>query len=85
MLKATKIEFCWTDDEIWLLYESFNQYRCKCEYEGINYESVRSKHERIQEILIIRKLLKTKVKVVEVMLCLGSMIYPKLFGEDLVL
>ena len=85
MLKATKIEFCWTDNEICLLYESFNQYRCKCEYEGINYESVRSKHERIQEILIIRKLLKTKVKVVEVVLCLGSMISPKLFGEDLVL
>ena len=84
-MKAPKIEFCWTDVEIWLLYESFNQYRCKCEYEGINYDSVPSKHERIQEILIIRKLLKTKVKVVEIVLCLGSMISPKLFGEDLVL
>ena len=51
MSKATKTEFCWTDDEIQLLLESVNQYRCKCEYEGINWESVRSKYERIQEIL----------------------------------
>ena len=35
MSKATKTEFCWTD-EIQLLLESVNQYRCKCEYEGIN-------------------------------------------------
>ena len=30
MSKATKTEFCWTDDEIQLLLESVNQYRCKC-------------------------------------------------------
>ena len=52
MSKATKTEFCWTDDEIQLFHESVNQYRCKCEYEGINWESVRSKYERIQEIFI---------------------------------
>ena len=45
MSKATKTVFCWTDDEIQLLLESVNQYRCKCEYEGINWESVRSKYE----------------------------------------
>ena len=27
-----------------------HQYKCKCEYEGINWESVRSKYERIPEI-----------------------------------
>ena len=36
LIKATKTEFCWTDDEIQLPLESVNQYRCKCEYEGIN-------------------------------------------------
>ena len=45
ILKATKTEFCWTDNEIELLLESANQYRCKC-------ESVCSKYERIQEIFI---------------------------------
>ena len=30
-------------DEIELLLESVNQYKCKCEYEGINCGSVRSK------------------------------------------
>ena len=53
MAKTTKTEFCWTDDEIPLLLESVNQYRCKCEYEGINWESVRSKYKRIQEILVV--------------------------------
>ena len=45
MSKATKTEFCWTDDEIQLLFESVNQYRCKSEYDGINWENVRSKYE----------------------------------------
>ena len=35
-----------------LILESVNQYRCKREYEGINWESVRFKYERIQEIFI---------------------------------
>ena len=52
ILKATKTKFCWTDYEIELLLKSVNQYRCKCEYEGINWESLRSKYERIQEIFI---------------------------------
>ena len=52
MSKATKTEFCWADDEIQLLLESVNQYRYKCEYEGINWETVRSKCERIPEIFI---------------------------------
>ena len=52
ILKGTKTEFCWTDNEIELLLESANQYRCKCEYEGINQKSVCSKYERMQEIFI---------------------------------
>ena len=36
MSKVTKIEFFCTDDEIQLVLESVNQYKCKCEYEGIN-------------------------------------------------
>ena len=51
MSNVTKTEFCWTIDEIQLLLESVNQYKCKCEYEGINWESMHSEHERIQEIL----------------------------------
>ena len=35
MSKATKTKFCWTDDEIQLLLESDNQYKCKCDFEGI--------------------------------------------------
>ena len=52
MSKATKTESCWTDDEIQLILESVNQYRCNREYEGINWENVRFKYERIQEISI---------------------------------
>ena len=52
MSKATKTEFCWTDDEIQLILESVNQYRCNREYEGINWENVRFKYERMQEISI---------------------------------
>ena len=52
MSKATKTNFRWTDDEIQLLLESVNQYRYQGEYEGINWESVRSKYERIQEVFI---------------------------------
>ena len=37
--KVTKTEFYWTDDEIQLLLESVNQYKCKFEYKGINWES----------------------------------------------
>ena len=41
MSKVTKSEFCWTDDEIQLLLELVNQYKCRCEYKGLNWESVR--------------------------------------------
>ena len=40
-LKLTKTGFSWTDDEIQLLLESVNKYKCKREYEGINWESIR--------------------------------------------
>ena len=41
MSKVTKNEFCWTDDKIQLLSESVSQYKCKCEYKGLNWENVR--------------------------------------------
>ena len=52
MPKVTKTEFSRTDAEIQLLLESVNQYKCKCEYEGTNWESFRSEYGRVQEILI---------------------------------
>ena len=45
--RLQKLDFFKTD-EIQLLLESVNQYKCKCEYDGINWESIRSKYERIQ-------------------------------------
>ena len=45
--RLQKLNFFMTD-EIQLLLESVNQYKCKCEYDGINWESIRSKYERIQ-------------------------------------
>ena len=46
--RGCKTEFCWNDDEIQLLLELVNQCKYKCEYEGINWDSVRSKYETIQ-------------------------------------
>ena len=45
--RLQKLNFVKTD-EIQLLLESINQYKCKCDYDGINWESIRSKNERIQ-------------------------------------
>ena len=45
--RLQKLNFVKTD-EIQLLLESVNQYKCKCDYDGINWESIRSKYERIQ-------------------------------------
>lgn len=28
------------------------QFKCKCQYEGVNWESIHSKYERMQEIII---------------------------------
>ena len=42
MSKFTKTEFCWTDHEIQLLLEQVIQYKCKSEYKGINWGTVRS-------------------------------------------
>ena len=46
--RLQKLIFLKTNDEIQLLLQSVNQYKCKCEYDGINWESIRSKYERIQ-------------------------------------
>ena len=46
--RLQKLIFLKTNDEIQLLLQSVNQYKCKCEYDGINWESIHSKYERIQ-------------------------------------
>ena len=52
MSKTTKIEFSWSDDEIQLLLNAANQYKSDCEYEGLNWESIRSKYENVLTILM---------------------------------
>ena len=51
MLKVAKIYFCWTDDEIQLLFGSANKYKCKCEYERINWESVSYIQQLVNNLL----------------------------------
>ena len=41
MQKVAKTGFCWTDDEIQLLLESMNQYKCKFDYKVINWQRIR--------------------------------------------
>ena len=43
-------EFSWTDDEIQLLLSSACAYKSECEYAGINWESTKSKYEKIREL-----------------------------------
>ena len=52
MSEESEIEFFWTDDEMQKLLSLALQFKCKCEYEGRNWESIRSKYERIQEIIV---------------------------------
>ena len=46
--RLQKLNFVCTGNEIQLLLESVNQYKCKCEYEEINWESVCSKYKKNQ-------------------------------------
>ena len=47
--KKTNTEFLWTDDEIQLLLQTSFNFKSKCEFEGLSWESVRSKYEQIFE------------------------------------
>ena len=44
--------FSWTDDEIQLLLMTALDYKSQCEFEGINWESKRSKYEQIFELMM---------------------------------
>ena len=45
--KKTNTEFLWTDDEIQLLLQTSFNFKSKCEFEELSWESVRSKYEQI--------------------------------------
>ena len=47
--KKTNTEFLWTDDEIQLLVQISFNFKSKCEFEGLRWESRRSKYEQIFE------------------------------------
>ena len=49
--KAEKVEFSWSDDEIQLLLMSALDFKAQCEFEGVDWESKRSKYEQIFEIV----------------------------------
>ena len=52
--KKERTEFVWTDDEIELLLETVLAYKATCEYEGICWESVKAKYQKIMEIYVER-------------------------------
>ena len=47
-----KTDFSWTDDELQVLLEAYVQYKSEREYEGVNWDTVRSKYDRLRDILI---------------------------------
>ena len=49
-----KVDFSWTDDEIQLLLESAVAYKSQMEYQGLAWEGVRSKYDKIKEIMVER-------------------------------
>ena len=49
--KAEKVKFSWSDDEIQLLLMSALDFKAQCEFEGVDWESKRSKYEQIFEIV----------------------------------
>ena len=44
-----KVDFSWTDDEIQLLLESAVAYKSQMEYQGLAWEGVRSKYDKIKD------------------------------------
>ena len=47
--KKSNTEFLWTDDEIQLLLQTSFNFKSKCEFEGLSWESVSSKYEQVLE------------------------------------
>ena len=47
--KKTITDFLWTGDEIQLLHQTSLNFKSKCEFEGLSWESVRSKYKQIFE------------------------------------
>ena len=52
--KKRKAEFVWTDAEIELHLETVLAYKATSEYEGICWESVKAKYQKIMEIYVER-------------------------------
>ena len=46
-IQSTSSTFAWTDKEIELLLESIKSYKVECESDGIDWESVKTKYEKI--------------------------------------
>ena len=47
--KKTITDFLWIGDEIQLLHQTSLNFKSKCEFEGLSWESVRSKYKQIFE------------------------------------
>ena len=52
--KTTEDIFAWTDHEIELLLETVKAYSWQCSYEGKDWESIKSKYDKIKELFIER-------------------------------
>ena len=52
--KAKEDNFSWTDGEIELLLECIKVYAATCRFEGLHWEGIRAKYEKIQELFIER-------------------------------
>ena len=48
--KTTEDIFAWTDHEIELLLETVKSYSSQCSYEGKDWESIKSKYDKIKEL-----------------------------------
>ena len=51
MAPTNTVDFNWTDDEIQLLLEATIQFKCRNEYEGLSWESVKTKYDKITNIV----------------------------------
>ena len=60
-----KTDFVWTDGEIELLLETVLAYKATCEYEGICWESVKAKYQKIMEIYVERYPSASETNIVE--------------------
>ena len=57
--KKTNTEFLWTGDEIQLLLQTSFNFKSKCEFEGLSWESVRSTSKSPKTCLKNIKILKS--------------------------